>query len=124
MAVAAEGNAFLSVTPPSLNFTAADWRQAQTVTVTAQDDGNDVAESSSVSHTASGGGYDGVSGSLPVSVEGETAVRTSGAPETRTTTYVVEGAAGDGDGRGRGCRKGSWWTSRAWGRSRRGRCRR
>ena len=86
--VAAEGNAFLSVTPPNLNFTATDWRQAQTVTLTAKDDGNDVAESSSLSHTASGGGYGEVSGSLPVSVEGESAVRVSGAPGT--TTYIIE----------------------------------
>ena len=89
VAVAAEGNAFLSISPPSLTFTAADWKQAQTVTVTAQDDGNDVAESSSVSHTASGGGYGGVSGSLPVSVEGETRVRVGGASGTRT--YRIAG---------------------------------
>ncbi len=89
VAVAAEGNAFLSISPPSLTFTATDWRQAKTVTLTARDDGNDVAESSSVSHTASGGGYGGVSGSLPVSVAGETTVRTSAA--SGTTTYVIEG---------------------------------
>ncbi len=87
VAVAA-GDTFLEVTPPSLTFDAANWRQAQTVTVTARDDGNDVAESSSVSHTASGGGYGGVSGSLPVSVAGETTVRTSAA--SGTTTYVIE----------------------------------
>ena len=88
VAVAA-GDTFLEVTPPSLTFDAANWRQAQTVTVTARDDGNDVAESSSVSHTASGGGYGGVSGSLPVSVAGETTVRVGAA--SGTTTYVIEG---------------------------------
>ena len=87
--VTAEGNAFLSISPPSLTFTATDWRQAQTVTVRVREDGNDVAESSSVSHTASGGGYGGVSGSLPVSVAGETTVRTSGASGMRT--YFIEG---------------------------------
>ena len=60
MVVAAADNAFLSVSPTSLTFTATDWSTAQAVTVTATDDGNDYAEPSSVSHTASGGGYDEV----------------------------------------------------------------
>ena len=89
VAVAAADNAFLSVSPTSLTFTATDWSTARTVTVTATDDGNDDAESSSVSHTASGGGYGGVSGSLQVLVTGETAVRTDGASGTRT--YFIEG---------------------------------
>ena len=84
----AAGNTFLSVSPTELTFRAADWNTARTVTVTARDDGNDDAEPSSVSHRASGGGYDGVSGSLPVSVKGETAVRTDGASGTRT--YFIE----------------------------------
>ena len=89
VAVAAD-NPFLSVSPAGLTFTARDWEQAQTVTVTARDDGNEDAEPSSLSHRASGGGYGGVSGSLPVSVEGETTVRVSGGA-SGTTTYFVEG---------------------------------
>ena len=89
VAVAAD-NPFLSVSPAGLTFTARDWEQAQTVTVTARDDGNEDAEPSSLSHRASGGGYGGVSGSLPVSVEGETTVRVGGGA-SGTTTYFVEG---------------------------------
>ena len=83
-------NPFLSVSPAGLTFTATDWEQAQTVTVTARDDGNEDAEPSSLSHRASGGGYGGVSGSLPVSVEGETTVRVGGGA-SGTTTYFIEG---------------------------------
>ena len=90
VAVAA-GNTFLSVSPTELTFGAADWNTARTVTVTARDDGNDDAESSSVSHKASGGGYDGVSGSLPVSVKGETRITLGGNSETRTHDLVIEG---------------------------------
>ena len=89
VAVAA-GNPSLSVAPERLTFTAEDWNTPQTVTVAAQDDGDDyVNEASWVSHTASGGGYDEVSGSLPVSVAGETTVRVKAA--AGTTTWVIEG---------------------------------
>ena len=120
VAVAA-GNPSLSVAPGGLTFTAEDWDTPQTVVVAAEDDGNDYAsEGSWVSHTASGGGYDEVSGVLPVSVAGETRVEV--APGT-TATYTIEGrqvvvrvAPA--------CRRGSRWTSRAWGRLRRERRRR
>ena len=88
VAVAA-GNPSLSVAPERLTFTAEDWNTPRTVTVAAQDDGNDYAsEGSWVSHTASGGGYDEVSRVLPVSVAGET--RVAVAPGT-TATYTIEG---------------------------------
>ena len=88
VAVAA-GNPSLSVAPGGLTFTAEDWDTPQTVVVAAEDDGNDYAsEGSWVSHTASGGGYDEVSGVLPVSVAGETRVEV--APGT-TATYTIEG---------------------------------
>ncbi len=51
-----------TVDPASLTFGTGNWRDAQLVTVTAVDD--DVAEgnhTSAITHTASGGGYDGVS---------------------------------------------------------------
>ena len=89
VAVAA-GNPSLSVAPERLTFTAEDWNTPRTVTVAAQDDGDDyVNEASWVSHTASGGGYDEVSGVLPVSVAGETTVRVKAA--AGTTTWVIEG---------------------------------
>ncbi len=96
--VTVSGRGRVTASPTTLKFAAiADsansvnrWDAAQAVTVTATDDGNDYAdaEPSSVSHTASGGGYGGVSGSLQVSVTGETAVRTDGASGTRT--YFIE----------------------------------
>ena len=88
VAVAA-GDPSLSVAPERLTFTAEDWNTPRTVTVAADDDGNDYAsEGSWVSHAASGGGYDGVSGVLPVSVAGETRVEV--APGT-TAAYTIEG---------------------------------
>ena len=88
VAVAA-GDPSLSVAPGASTFTAEDWNTPQTVTVAAEDDGNDYAsEGSWVSHAASGGGYDGVSGVLPVSVAGET--RVAVAPGT-TAAYTIEG---------------------------------
>ena len=91
--VAAEGNAFLSVSPSSLTFTAGDLGHG------ADGDGDGAGttgttwrsrvESSSLSHKARGGGYGSVSEPLPVSVEGDTKVRTSGA--SGTTTYIIEG---------------------------------
>ena len=82
----AVASANVTVNPASLTFDTMDWSTARTVTAT--DDGNDDAEPASVSHTASGGGYGGVFGSLQVSVTGETAVRTDGASGTRT--YFIE----------------------------------
>ncbi len=51
----------ISVTPALLSFTQANWRQAQTVTVTASDDADAIADPPVlISHAASGGGYDSV----------------------------------------------------------------
>ena len=88
-------NADVTVNPASLTFDATDWSMAQTVTVTAPNDEDDYAKpAAEVSHTASGGGYGEesgsppVSGSLLVSVTGETRVRVSGA--TGPTLYVID----------------------------------
>ena len=103
--VTVSGRGRVTASPTTLKFAAiADsansvnrWDAAQAVTVTATDDGNDYAEPSSVSHTASGGDYGGVSGSppvsrsLPVSVKDETAVRTDGASTKTERTYFIEG---------------------------------
>ena len=103
--VTVSGHGRVTASPTTLKFAAiADsansvnrWDAAQAVTVTATDDGNDYAEPSSVSHTASGGDYGGVSGSpsvsrsLPVSVKDETAVRTDGASTKTKRIYFIEG---------------------------------
>ena len=54
-------NSDVTASPDSLTFTADNWNIAQTVTVSAahDDDGSD--ESATVTHSVSGGGYDGVS---------------------------------------------------------------
>ena len=58
------GDPDLSVMPASLTFTTMNWMDAQEVTVSAGDD-NDLADGRAlVSHTASGGGYDGTTESI------------------------------------------------------------
>ena len=52
----------LTVDPASLTFTTADWDDAQTVTVTAATDDDGENDAVTLTHTASGGGYDGVTG--------------------------------------------------------------
>ena len=77
--------------PATLTFPASDdWNTAQTVTVrvAANDDG-DYAAPLALSHDASGGDYDGVSGSLDVSVEGETKLKV--APGTTMPPVVING---------------------------------
>jgi hypothetical protein len=55
-----EGKAM--VEPTSLTFTASDWDKPQTVTITGvNDDVDDGDQTVTISHSASGGGYDGVS---------------------------------------------------------------
>ncbi len=90
--------------PDTLTFTAAaelSWETAQTVTVTADDDDDEYADVvSSLTHTASGGGYEGVSGQVPVAVEGDRWV-VAPAPGGRAlyrvggrwVTYVVDADA-------------------------------
>ena len=62
--------------PSSLTFTAADWRTAQAVTVTAApDDADGYADAAApLVHRAAGGGYAGVAGTVSVAVMGDTVV--------------------------------------------------
>ena len=50
----------LTVNPTSLTFTTETWGTAQTVTVTAGADANTGNETVTLSHAATGGGYDNV----------------------------------------------------------------
>jgi large repetitive protein len=60
--VAVTPDSHLSVAPTSLTFTTTDWFTAQTVTVSAVDDGiTEGSHSGTINHTASGGGYGGLS---------------------------------------------------------------
>ncbi|MBF2753940.1 MAG: hypothetical protein ISN29_01590, partial [Gammaproteobacteria bacterium AqS3] len=66
--LARDGSGDVSVSPVELRFTAGDWNQVQTVTVSAIHDDDAVNDSATVSLTASGGDYAGVSGSVSVTV--------------------------------------------------------
>ncbi len=59
--------------PRTLTFDGSSWDAPQTVTVRAVPDADAVSETASLRHAASGGGYGGVSASLPVRVLDATA---------------------------------------------------
>ena len=91
-------DADLTVDQATLTFTAADWRDAQTVEVRAAEDADDVHDVTTVQHTVSGGDYGANSvAAADVSVEvtdNECGVDHGGA-----------GGAAGGGGRGRGRRR-------------------
>ncbi len=68
VSVAVSEGAGVSVSPASLTFTADDWSMPQAVTVSALEDDDIADESGSLVHTASGGGYGGVSAEVRVMV--------------------------------------------------------
>ena len=68
VAVAVSDGAGVSVSPTSLSFTADNWSMPQTVTVAALEDDGIADQSGALIHTASGGGYGGVSAEVSVSV--------------------------------------------------------
>ena len=61
------GTVLIDDTP--LTFTTGNWSTPQTVTLTAADDSNRTDDSFTLTHDASGGGYNGTSASLSVTVE-------------------------------------------------------
>ena len=81
-----------ALTGNQLSFTALNWSAAQTVTVKADNDDNAAAESETLTHTASGADYAGVTKNLPVTVEDD-------APDTVTVSFgsaaytVAEGSS-------------------------------
>ncbi len=81
----------VSVDPRRLTFAVSAWNAPQTVTVTAEADEDDLADTASLTHTVSGGGYGGVTGTLTVAVDedGDTGIVTDGA--AGETTYNVNG---------------------------------
>ena len=113
VAVASTTGTVATARPSTLTFTAQNWDAPQTVTVAGVDDTDTADESETISHTPTGGGYDGVAVSdvtatavdddvaglkvSPVNLavaEGATAtysVRLNVAP-TATTTVTVGGA--------------------------------
>ena len=69
-----------ALTGNQLSFTALNWSAAQTVTVKAGEDDNAADESETLTHTASGADYVGVTKNLPVTVEDD-------APDTVTVSF-------------------------------------
>ncbi len=71
VAISGQAGTYLRLDKSSLVFAASDWNTAQIVTVTAEDDGVDgepMRDTKTLTHTASGGGYDGVEVELSVDV--------------------------------------------------------
>ena len=84
------GNSEVTVSS-ALTFTASDWNQAQTVTVSAQDDADAVNDTATVAHTVSGSDYG--------TVTADDIAVTVGDDETVSTevTLTVDPAALDED---------------------------
>ena len=68
VAIAVPAGADLTLDDASLEFTTSTWNDAQTVTVDAGEDPDAAADTATLTHTASGGGYNGVSADLAVTV--------------------------------------------------------
>ncbi|MBF2755390.1 MAG: hypothetical protein ISN29_09070, partial [Gammaproteobacteria bacterium AqS3] len=83
-------NADVKFSPASLDFTASNWRDPQTVTVNAVGDKDAADESAAISLAASGGEYDDVTGTVSVSV---TDIDTAGLTISETRLTVNEGGS-------------------------------
>ena len=96
-------NADVTVSSPSLplTFTTSNWNEAQTVTVTAAVDGDDFADTATVSHSASGGGYDGEAGTVEGGGVGGGGHEGGGRGRGGDAGVQHRGPPGDGGGRGR-----------------------
>ena len=62
------GSATVTASPASLTFTTGTWSTPQTVSVSAADDGDSAQESATLTHSATGGDYQGLSADLLVTV--------------------------------------------------------
>ena len=84
-----------TLTNNALTFTAANWNTAQTVTVAAGHDDDGIPDAATLTHTASGGGYAGLTDELSVTVTDDdtpAVVLTPGAiamEESQEATYTV-----------------------------------
>ena len=66
IAISSDGD--VSATPTTLTFTTTDWGTPQTVTVNAARDDNAVDDSATLTHTAAGGDYEGLTADLAVTI--------------------------------------------------------
>ena len=81
----------VKLNPATLTFSTANWGDAQTVTVRAEADEDTEDEEAELTHTASGGGYDGETEDLQVTVVDDDELGIKVAPET---LVLREGASG------------------------------
>ena len=89
-------DADLSVNSGSLTFTTGDWNVPQTITVTAVDDAIvEGVHTGSISHSASGGAYDGVSISNVVANVTDNDTASVTITESSSSTDVTEGGTND-----------------------------
>ena len=96
-------NTDLTILPPVLTFTRTTWDEAQTVTVTADEDDDATSEVATLPHIASGGSYAGVTANFVVSVTDNDSrgvmlsppdvSLTEGATATYTATLTTEPTA-------------------------------
>ena len=77
----------LTLSAATLTFTTSNWNEAQTVTVTAAEDADAYNDRATLTHTASGGDYGGVTRDLPVRVNDD---ETASLVVTPTEIGVVE----------------------------------
>ena len=89
VSVASSEEAAATVSPAALTFTTDDWDTAVTVTVSAVDDDDIVAETPDVTLTAAGGDYATVTAKVDVTV-----AETAGLVVAPATLSVAEGASG------------------------------
>ena len=78
----------VTVSPVSLTFTPSDWNTPQTVTLNAVQDADTVAETVTLTHVASGGGYDGVGADFAAAVADDDAPALILSP---TSATLIEG---------------------------------
>ena len=68
IALTRSGSPDVTPSPTSLTFTRSDWSTEQTVTVSAAEDDDGIAESADISLSASGADFDGVTGNIDIQV--------------------------------------------------------
>ena len=86
VAVSVPQDADVSVNPPSLTFTTTNWLMPQTVTVTAAEDADQIDDPVTITHAASGGGYDNVTAGYAMTVDDDDKAEATVSPVTLTLT--------------------------------------
>ena len=91
------GSPDVTAVPVSLTFTASDWNEPQTVTVSAAHDGDALDDAATISHTVSGGGYGSVTASSVAVTVTEDETESTEVLLTLSPAVVSEGAGSAGE---------------------------